>query len=226
LAVLNALAAGAIIGAVQPGTIFSEPNPMRGPDFRGERMFRGYARLLVAAACFSLATVAATAQEVVHALTGVVKAINPASKTIIVATDDGSDGIFTIAAPRVSVEFDKNVRSEATAAGAFNGIGSHVIVFYYGVGGLRTVVALHDLGAGPFKNVTGTVVKYDKGQHSLSVEDPSGAVDTYKIVRGTIADTDAGVAGGLKFDPDKGRKVNITATDENGVKTILFISGA
>jgi hypothetical protein len=189
-------------------------------------MFRGYSRLLVAAGCFSLVSMAATAQEVVHALTGVVKTINASSKIIIIATDDGSDGIFRVAAPHVAVEFDKNARSEAVAAEAFKNNGTHVIVYYYGMGSLRTVVALHDLGAGPFTMSSGTVVKYDKSQHSLSIEDTSGAVESFKIVRSTIADTNNGVASGFKFDPDKGRKVNITAADESGVKTALFISGA
>ena len=146
-------------------------------------MLRGYSRVLVAVGCFSLFAMASTAQEVVHALAGVVKVVNASSNTIIVATDDGSDGVFSVAPAKVAVEFDKSVRSEAVAAGTFKNAGAQVIVYYYGVGGTRTVVALHDLGPGPFTKSAGTIVKYDKGQHSLSVEDASGAVEIFKIAR-------------------------------------------
>lgn len=53
---------------------------------RGKAMLKGFFRGCLIAGCFSLATFVANAQEVVHALTGTVIAINSAAKTIRVKT--------------------------------------------------------------------------------------------------------------------------------------------
>ncbi len=51
-----------------------------------------------------------------------------------------------------------------------------MIVYYYGVGTVRTVVALRSLGPGPLTKSRGTVVKFDKGDHPLSIKNQSGAI--------------------------------------------------
>jgi outer membrane lipoprotein-sorting protein len=190
-------------------------------------MSRALLRIVLLAGCFSLVSLAATAQEVVHALTGIVNNINSAAKTIAVITDDGSDGIFQdMTGSRTSIEFDKNIRTEATAADEFKKKGARVIVFYYGAGDVRTVVAIKSLGEGPFMKDSGTVVKFDKKEHSLTIKDSSGAIESFKITSSTVADTDAGAAEGLKFDPHKGESVRVIATQTDGSLTALFINGA
>jgi hypothetical protein len=190
-------------------------------------MSRALLRIVLLAGCFSLVSLAATAQEVVHALTGIVNNINSAAKTIAVITDDGSDGIFQdMTGSRTSIEFDKNIRTEATAADEFKKKGARVIVFYYGAGDVRTVVAIKSLGEGPFTKDSGTVVKFDKKEHSLTIKDSSGAIESFKITSSTVADTDAGAAEGLKFDPHKGESVRVIATQTDGSLTALFINGA
>ncbi len=57
-------------------------------------MLGGYFKLCLIVGCFSLATLSATAQEVVHALCGTVRSIDSSAKTITVSTDDGSEGLF------------------------------------------------------------------------------------------------------------------------------------
>jgi hypothetical protein len=190
-------------------------------------MSRALLRIVLLAGCFSLVSLAATAQEVVHALTRIVNNINSAAKTIAVITDDGSDGIFQdMTGSRTSIEFDKNIRTEATAADEFKKKGARVIVFYYGAGDVRTVVAIKSLGEGPFTKDSGTVVKFDKKEHSLTIKDSSGAIESFKITSSTVADTDAGAAEGLKFDPHKGESVRVIATQTDGSLTALFINGA
>jgi hypothetical protein len=127
---------------------------------------------------------------------------------------------------RTSIEFDKNIRTEATAADEFKKKGARVIVFYYGAGDVRTVVAIKSLGEGPFTKDSGTVVKFDKKEHSLTIKDSSGAIESFKITSSTVADTDAGAAEGLKFDPHKGESVRVIATQTDGSLTALFINGA
>ena len=189
-------------------------------------MLNGLVRVSILVGCLSLSSVAATAQEVVHALTGTVSNIDPTSKTITVLTDDGTDSTFRDMAAHTSISFDKNIRNEAISADEFNKSGTHVIVYYYGLGDNRTVVALHNLGPGPFTTSTGTLVKFDKGEHSISIKDQSGVIESFQVTRDTVADTDGGAAAGSKFDAQKGQQVRVTSTEANGNKAALFISAS
>jgi hypothetical protein len=174
--------------------------------------------------CLSLASVAGIAQEVVHALTGTVNNINLTAKTITVITDDGSDGTFKdMTSSHTSIEFDKDVRTDATAADEFKKSGARVIVYYFGFGKGRTVVALRSLGPGPFTKSPGTVVKFEKGKHSLSIKDRSGAIESFEITRSTVVETGSGAVEGPKFEPGKGDQVQVISTEVNGSATALFV---
>jgi hypothetical protein len=111
---------------------------------------------------FSLtASFDASAQEVVHALSGTVSAINAATKTIIINTSDGSFGLFKEPTKfNVPLLFESDIRSRTTPADTFQDKGAQVIVYYFG-GGFgqssdRTVVALQNLGAGPIERLRRT----------------------------------------------------------------------
>ncbi len=114
-------------------------------------MPRGFLRITILAGCILLASLAATAQEVVNALVGTVRYIDSAAKTITITTDDGSDAVFKdLINSKRTIEFDPNIRTDATAADEFKKSGERVIVYYFGAGEVRTVVALRSLGPGPF----------------------------------------------------------------------------
>jgi hypothetical protein len=175
--------------------------------------------------CLSLTAPVATAQEVIHALTGTVSSIDPAGKTITVYTDDRSESLFKdFTNLQKRIEFDKKVRADATAASAFNRKGAYVIVYYFGDGNVRTTVGLRSLGSGPFTKNSGTVVKLE--EHSIAIKGESGAVDSFKITSDTVAETGTGAIEGLKFRPQKGDQVQVIATASNGSATALFINAA
>jgi hypothetical protein len=187
-------------------------------------MSRRIRNTFVLVGCFSFACGLAIAQEVVHALSGTVNNVNLAAKTITVITDDGSGGTFkAMTDSKTPVEFDKTLRVDATAADAFKKKETRVIVYYFGGGDVRTVVALRDLGPGPFTKSSGTVVKFEKGEHSLSIKDQAGAVESFKVTRSTVADTGSGAVEGLKFEPGKGDQVQVISTGVNGNSTALFV---
>jgi hypothetical protein len=71
-------------------------------------------------------------------------------------------------------------------------------------------MALRSLGPGPFTKSRGTVVKFDKGDHSLSIKDQSGAIESFKISPSTFADSAAGAVEGFKFEPRKGDQVQVS----------------
>jgi hypothetical protein len=188
-------------------------------------MLKTFFRVSMLVGCFSLASYAARAQEIIHALTGTVSSIDADAKTITVATDDGSDGTFhELTDSRTQMKFDKGLRADATAAEDFKQQGAHVIVYYFG-GGERTVVAIKGIGTGPFTTTTGTVVKFDKKEHSLSIQDKTGAIQSFNVTASTIAETDGGVAAGLKFDPRKGLRIIVVSASANGSATAVFING-
>jgi hypothetical protein len=173
---------------------------------------------------FSLSAFAANAQQVVHALAGTVSNINPTNKTIVISTDDGSEGLFKdMTAMNLSVDFAKDLRADSTPADAFSKKGTHVIVYYFGDGDERTAVALQDLGGGPLKKISGSVTKFNRHEHLLTIKDSAGASESFRIDPKTVAETPVGAVEGERFDPEKGEQVRVTATLANGGPEALFI---
>lgn len=187
-------------------------------------MRKGLFKVCLFTVCFSIATSTASAQEMVHALAGTVTSINPKTGMIEIKTNDASSGHFKcLTNSSVPLDFDKKVSAMTTAATKFKTDGTHVIVFYFGYGDVRTVVALRDLGNGQLEKSTGTVVKFDKHEHLLTIKNNSGTEESFRISAETVADAEMGAVEGDKFDAGKGDLVRVTATLENGSKTALFI---
>jgi hypothetical protein len=198
-----------------------------GPDIdKGRRkiMLRAITSACLVAGCLASASVSSVAQEVVHALTGTVSSINNAAKTITVLRDSGSQDVFAeLTNTKTHISFDKRIASETTAADAFDKKGAYAIVFYVGDVGAPSVVALKSLGSGPFSATVGTVEKIDNHDHSISLEDKSGAMQTFKINAQTIAEGAMGVEEGLKFQAGKGDQVRVVSTTVDGTATALFL---
>jgi hypothetical protein len=163
----------------------------------------------------------------IHAVSGTVTAIHPKVGMIEIATDDGSSGHFKCAKNSgVSYDFSKSVRADATEADKFTTTGAHVIVFYFGDGDVRTAVAVQALTEAPIKTITGTVVKFNRHQHLLTIKNSAGADESFSMDPKTVADTVTGVADDFKFDFDKGQSVHVTASAVNGSEAALLIAPA
>ncbi len=176
------------------------------------------------AGCLGSFAVAVDAQQVVHALTGTVSGTDDLSKTLIVFQDNGSEGQFKdMTSGKVHVVIDKKIGLDTSAAEANKKKGTYVIVFYFGDSEDRTAVALKNLGAGPFTSTEGTVTKFEGKQHSITVQDKSGATQTFKIAEGTVAEGYMGVIDGFKFQAAKGDHVRVVGTTDNGAFTALFM---
>jgi hypothetical protein len=176
-------------------------------------------------ACLGFPSRGLWAQSVVHALTGTVSAIDPDEKTITLFLDGGSQGTFRdMTNAKAPLSFDKRILAESTSVDAFKKKGAYVIVFYFGGRDTRTAVALRSLGAGPFTATDGTVSQFGSHDRSITVEDKSGAVQTYRINSETVGEGTYGAVDGLKFSAQKGDHVRVVGTSENGASTALFIS--
>jgi hypothetical protein len=161
---------------------------------------------------------------VIHALVGTISSVDSTARTIVVKTDAGAEGHFKdMLHSHHKIAFDRNIRTDAAAADSFKSTGERVIVYYFGVGDLRTIVALRSLGQGPFTKSTGTVASFNKKERSLSITDQSGQAESFEIAPDTIVDTEMGAAGSSDFRPAKGDPVRVTAAVVNGTLTALFI---
>lgn len=166
----------------------------------------------------------AHAQQVVHALTGTVSGTDELSKTLIVFQDNGTEGQFKdMTSGKSRVVMDKKITLDTSAAETNKKKGTYVVVFYYGDSDDRTVVALKNLGAGPFTSAEGTVTKFEGKQHSITVQDKSGSMQTFKIAESTVAEGYMGAIDGFKFQASKGDHVRIVGATDNGAVTALFM---
>ena len=188
-------------------------------------MLRKLVCIGVLAGLTSFVSLAAAAQEMVHALAGTVSSIDATAKTITVKTDDGSEGLFNdMTDSTTPIEFHPNIRRDATAASEFKSSGVRVIVYYFGYGSIRTAVALRSLGTGPFTLASGTVVNFSNGGRTLSIKDNSGVIKTFNISSDLVVETTTGAGVKTKFQPVTGDPVRVTATMVNGSATALFIN--
>jgi hypothetical protein len=187
-------------------------------------MLRALVRSCVFAGCVVSIPIEMSAQEVVHALTGTVSAINKNSRTVDVFVDGGSQREFPeMTNPKTRLDFDRKIEAQTTAVDAFSNNGAYAIVFYYGVIDHPTAVAFKNLGAGPFKSTVGTVTRFERS-HSISVKDKSGAVLPFKIDPETVAESYFGAEDGSRFEAQNGDHVRVVSSTEHGSPTALFIS--
>lgn len=176
----------------------------------------------VFAVCAVSAAVPLAAQEIIHALTGTVSAIDTNTKTMTVFQDDGSKGVFKeLSDSKTRIAFDKRVAADTTAANSFDKQGAYAIVFYFGTNENRTVVALKTLGPGPFSSTAGTITKFDA--HSISVTDNAGASHTFTIDAQTVGEGNVGVVNGARLQAQKGDHVRVVSTTVNGNPVALFV---
>lgn len=166
----------------------------------------------------------AMAQEIVHALTGTVSAINPTQKSITLLQDGGSETTYKVmASAKTRVAFDKRIEGEVTAANQFEKQGAYVVLFYFGMDQNKTAVAVKNLGAGPFSSTTGTVTSWEGRGHKLVVAGNDGKAHSFDVDGQSVAETYNGAASGYEFHPNKGDRVRVVSTMKNDTATAVFI---
>lgn len=178
----------------------------------------------ILAGCLTAVSIPTAAQEVVHALTGTVSSINAAANTITVFQDNGQQGAFQGMTAKHRISLDKRIAAETTAIDAFKKQGAYAIVFYYGDSDTRTVVALKNLGPGPFASTKGTFEKIDGHSHSIVLTDSTGKEVAFKIAPQTVAEGMFGAVEGAKFNAQKGDHIRVVSSNVDGTPTALFIS--
>jgi hypothetical protein len=188
-------------------------------------MLRILMHACVAAGCLGLTGTVASAQEVIHAMTGTVRSIDATQKTFTLFKDSGTLVTFKdMTDAKVRVANDKKVLPDAAAARAIDKKDAYVIVFYYGTTDNPTAVAVRALGHGPFTATAGTVANFNGKDRSISVKDETGSIHSYRISTDTVAESDFGVVEGLKFHAGKGDHVRVVGAVTSDSPTALFVS--
>ena len=172
---------------------------------------------LVSSMIFSTSLTLA-AQDVVHAVDGTVKKVDAGTKTVVVATKDGTEHTFHYASD-VTVHGAKD--TEKGAVDAAHGVteGSKVAVHYTVDGGKETAHEIDKIGDDGLKTTDGNVDHIDRGTKTIAVKTADGTEQTFRMTDRAAKDTGKDVAAGT----DKGAKVTVYYTEKAGVKTAHFV---
>ena len=172
----------------------------------------------------SFFSASASAQWAVHAIAGKMRVVNVSSKTLILETNDGTDGIFQIPKnDKIKLSFDKDVRAATIAPEKAASDAGQVIVFFFDDGDTRTAVGVESIGTGTFEKTVGTVLGFNRHDRILTVQTDTGAHQTFAITDKTIVDTPDGVVTGRKFSAEPGDHMRLLAESKDGHEQILLI---
>lgn len=200
------------------------PEP-RDPSSKGEVfLMQRKLGLVVTTIALTMLSASAGAQMVVHAVSGVVKTVDPHSNMMQITVDSGDTSQFKLpSGTKVTLDFDKALQSDSVDADKFQHVGDYVVVYYYGYDDDRTAVAVKDLGTGPFEKIDGTVVSYDKHARAMMVKDDGGKSESFALGDHLVVDTGVSVAAGRSYDPHKGWQVRVTYTKTGDKNTAVFV---
>jgi len=178
---------------------------------------------LVVAVVFSASL--ALAQDVVHVVDGVVKKVDSTAKTVTVATADGTEHVFKYTEKTTvhgAEAMGKTVKVGAVDTYFKGKEGTEVMVRYIGKGADKTAVGFHDLGKDTVKVAKGTVTNFDKGARTVAIKTEDGTVQTYKVSKDALQDSEKGVVHGGQFTAKAGDKLTVHYTEDAADKVAHF----
>lgn len=169
----------------------------------------------------------AIAEDVVHAVEGVVTKVDLTGKMIFVKTADGTEHAFKYT-EKTTVRGVKDA-GHMTKTGAVDTYmkgkeGTMVLVHYTGEGADKSAVAFRDMGKDTVKVSEGTVTKVDKAAHTVTVKTEDGSEATYHVAKDATIDSEHGLMKGTDYAKE-GEKVTVHYTEDAGKKVAHFIRG-
>ena len=183
------------------------------------------ARYLIVGIALGFGCSIVLAQEVVHAVTGVVTQVNNSAHTITLKTSDGSLVVLQEEAKRdPRFELDKALEADATRSADFNKPGDPAIVYYFGMDANRKAVAIKDLGSVLPKSASGQITHWDRHRHMVTIKTAGGATQTFQLDDKTAVETPMGVVNGDKFEGQNGDQISIRYVDKGGNNEAVFMN--
>jgi hypothetical protein len=154
-----------------------------------------------------------------HAVSGVVKSVDSATKTAVIDTGEGVEVAVKYTAKTVV----KGAEATAKAVDVATLKGAHVVVHYTAEGAEKTATGIKYFGKDVVvKAAKGTVVGVDKAAKTVAIAAEDGAVATYKLAKDAAIETADGAVDAAEYSA-KGTKVVAHYTDEGADKTVHFI---
>lgn len=161
----------------------------------------------------SLAAVSLFSMDVISAVEGTVKKVDAGTKTVVVASADGTEHTLHFAK---STAMHGWTAAEAGAKDGMHGVkdGSHVVVHYTEKGTVMTAQEVDHVGGGGLKVAQGTVTRIDRGAKFISVKTADGSVVTFRFTDHALVDAGKGV--------EKAAKVTVYYSEDGGKKIVHF----
>jgi|HubBroStandDraft_6_1064221.scaffolds.fasta_scaffold373905_2 hypothetical protein len=188
---------------------------------------RSVAKLFLAALMVAAVAQLAVAEDVVHAVEGVVSKVDLTGKTIVVKTADGTEHAFKYT-EKTTVRGVKDTGHVAKVGAVDTYMkgkeGTTVLVHYTGEGAEKSAVGFRDLGKDTVKVSEGTVTKIDKAARTVTVKTEDGSEATYHVAKDATVDTGHGLMKGADYAKE-GEKVTVHYTEDAGKKVAHFIHG-
>jgi len=163
---------------------------------------------------FAVADVASVAE-------GTLKKIDSSTKTVLIATKDGTERTFHFGG-RTAVH-----GVEAAGKGseeALHGLkeGSEVAVHYTTKGTVDTAEEIDHIGKDGLKVTEGTIKKIDHRAKTVTIATADGTERTFRLLGSGVRDSGRDIEKGA----DKSARVTVYYTEEGGDKVAHFFKGA
>jgi hypothetical protein len=170
---------------------------------------------------FILSLAAIAADDVVSAVSGTVKKVDSAAKTIVVKAADGAEHTFHFIG-RTTVHGAE--KTGEAAKDAFHGVkeGSEVAVHYTAKGAEATAEEVDDIGKDGLKATEGTVSRIGSGGKTIIVKTADGTEETYHVASHAVGKAGTEIAEGS----EKSAKVTVYYTEKAGQKVAHFFKKA
>lgn len=172
---------------------------------------------LCAALALSVALPVFAVEDVASVAEGTVKKIDSSTKTVVIATKDGTERTFHFG------EHTAVHGVEASGKGsedALHGVkeGTEVAVRYTTKGTVDTAEEIDHVGKDGLKVTEGTLKTIDHGAKTITIATADGTERTFRLLGRAARDTGRGVEKGT----DKSAKVTVYYTEEGGDKVAHF----
>jgi hypothetical protein len=182
-------------------------------------------KLFFAVLMFAAFTHLAIAEDVIHAVEGVVTKVDLDAKTVFVKSADGTEHTFKYTAK--TTMRGAGMAGHAVKAGTVDTYmkgkeGTMVLVHYTEKGADKTAVGFRDMGKDTVKVSDGTVTKVDKTARTVTVKTKDGSEETYQVAKDATVDSEHGLMKGADYAKE-GAKVSVHYTEDAGKKVAHFI---
>jgi hypothetical protein len=176
---------------------------------------------LSAALALSLGLPVFAVEDVATVAEGTVKKIDSSTKTVVIATKDGTEHTYHFG-ERTAVH-----GVEAAGKGSEEGLhglkeGTEVAVRYTSRGTVDTAEEIDHIGKDGLKVTEGTLKKIDHGAKTITIATADGTERTFRLLGRAVRDTGRDIEKGT----DKSAKVTVYYSEEGGDRVAHFFKSS